>query len=309
MNIFLDAALAGDDLARLREITADDHLVIGAVAASGSMPADFAACEIAFGNVPAAWIAASDALRWVQLESVGFGEYGGLDGQSIGARLTLTNLSGFFAEPVAESILAGILALYRGIDRVVALRRTGDWQGDTLRPRLRTLAGARIVLFGYGSINQRLAEVLAPFHCPILSFARDWQPAALDAALAQADVVVSVVPHTPATDGVFDARRLALLPASAIFANFGRGSVVDDDALAEALTAGRLAGAVIDVTRDEPLDPGHRFWSCANLILTQHSAGGTGDERQRKFEVFAANLARYRAGGQLEGVVDFHRGY
>ncbi|UVK46611.1 hypothetical protein BPNPMPFG_002297 [Mesorhizobium sp. AR07] len=91
--------------------------------------------------------------------------------------------------------------------------------------------------------------------------------------------------------------------------NFGRGSILDEGALADALEQGRLGGAVIDVTRDEPLPAGHRFWACPNIILTQHSGGGTTDELDRKIDVFLANLARFRAGTPLEGIVDFSRGY
>ena len=276
---------------------------------AGPAPEDFLACEVALGNPPAAWLAAAPQMRWVQLESVGFGEYVGLDWDALGRRLTLTNLAGFFAEPVAESALAGLLGLYRGVDQLVALRAGRIWLGDDIRPKLRTLRGANVVLFGYGAINRRLAELLAPFGCRITTFDSQWVAAALDAALGAADIVVSVVPHTARTKGVFDRRRLALLPETALFANFGRGSVVDEAALAEALQRGSLAGAVVDVTMDEPLPVGHPFWACPNLILTQHSGGGTADETARKIAIFAANLARYRRGEPLQGVVDFHRGY
>ena len=85
--------------------------------------------------------------------------------------------------------------------------------------------------------------------------------------------------------------------------------MVDETALAEALDEGRLVGAVIDVTESEPLPEDHRFWACPNTILTQHSGGGTSDEIDRKIDVFATNLARYRAEQPLVGVVDFSRGY
>ena len=109
--------------------------------------------------------------------------------------------------------------------------------------------------------------------------------------------------------GFYPLRGLDRLPAAAIFCNFGRGSILDEDALADALDAGRLSGAVIDVTRQEPLPPDHRFWTTPKLILTQHSGGGTADELDRKIDLFLANLARFRAGAPLEGVVDFSRGY
>lgn len=310
MEIFVSGAMTEAQAARLQAIAGDDGLhVHGSFDPEAAVDPAFARCEVAFGNLPPAWLAEAPALRWMQLESVGFGEYADLNWDELGQRLTLTNLAGFFAEPVAESALAGILALYRGLDRMVALQGAGDWQGDALRPGLRTLKGATVVLFGYGAINRRLEELLAPFGCVVVSFGSAWRAETLDLALKSADIVVSTVPDTPATRGVFSRQRLALLGADALFLNFGRGSAVDEAALADALGADRLGSAVIDVTLEEPLPPEHRFWTCPNLILTQHSGGGSRDEVDRKIEVFADNLARYRRGKPLAGTINWARGY
>lgn len=305
MEIYVDIALNARQRARLAEVAGGDVLHIAPQAGE----AEFRRCSVAFGNPPPAWLVGGEVLRWVQLESVGFGEYTSLDWARLGARLTLTNLAGFFAQPVAESILAGLLALYRGVDKIVRLQDKVEWQGEALRPGLRTLQGATVVLFGYGAINRRLAELLAPFDCRILTFGSTWQAADLDAALAGADVVVCTAPDTPASRGVFDAARLARLPSHALFASFGRGAVVDEDALAAALTGCALGGAVLDVTLTEPLPPEHAFWRAPNILITQHTAGGSGEETDRKIEVFAANLDRFRRGAALAGIVDFSRGY
>lgn len=310
MDIFVCLDLTDGQAARLRTVCGADRLHIrGCVPGEAALDPSFPACEVALGNPPPAWLPQSAALRWVQLESVGFGEYRGLDWPTLGRRVTLTNLAGFFAEPVAETALAGILALARGIDRLVRLQSARQWIGDPLRAELRTLTAAKVVLFGHGAINRRLAALLTPFGCSIAAFGSDWTDERLNAALSAADIVVSAVPETDATAGVFDAARLSLLKPSALFVNLGRGSVVDEDALAARLRDGRLGGAVIDVTVQEPLPPDHPFWSCPNTILTQHSGGGTADEIDRKIGHFADNLARYRAGQPLAGVVDFERGY
>ncbi|WP_071692000.1 D-2-hydroxyacid dehydrogenase [Nioella sediminis] len=270
---------------------------------------DLDGCEIAFGNPPPEALAEAGTLKWVQLESVGFGEYADLDWTLLGQRLTLTNLAGFFADPVAETALAGLLALARGVDRLARLQASRTWEGDPIRTRLRLLKGARVVMLGNGAINRRLAELLAPFGCEITALDSSATTADLDALLPTADILVATVPDTPATRGLLSAERLALLPRHAVLANLGRGSLIDEDALADALADGRLAGAVLDVTRDEPLPPDHRFWTCPNILLTQHSGGGTADELDRKIDTFLANLARYRAGQPLQGVVDMTRGY
>jgi phosphoglycerate dehydrogenase-like enzyme len=266
-------------------------------------------CEVVFGNPDPGIVAGNAALRWLQLESVGFGEYTSLDWTRPGGTVQVTNLAGFFADPVAESALAGILALYRGIDRLVRLQDRAEWQGEAIRPTLRRLSGARVVLFGFGAINRRLADLLVPFGCTITTLARGWTSESLAEALSGADIIVSTVPATPETADVFDTSRLAQMPQGAILCNFGRGSAVDEAALESALRSGHLGGAVIDVTREEPLAPDHPFWTCPNLLLTQHSGGGTSDEIDRKIDHFLANLALYRAGRPLVGRVDFARGY
>lgn len=275
----------------------------------GPMPAALASCEIAFGNIAPAWLEAAPALRWLQLGSVGFGEYGEVLSGEAGRRVTVTNLAGFFDDPVAESILAGILARLRGIDRAVELKGRAEWVGDAMRPDLSLLRGARVVIFGYGSIGRRLAALLQPFGCHLATFGSGWEADALDAALGEADIVVAIAPHTPLTAGAFDAERIAQLKPGALLVNFGRGSLVDEAALLEALRNGRLGGAILDVTTEEPLPAGHPFWTAPRLILTQHTAGGTTDERERKVRVFIDNLKRYRDGEPLRGVVDPARGY
>ena len=272
-------------------------------------PAEPSNCPLVFGNPEPAVVAAHQALRWMQLESVGFGEYADLDLSRPGGVVQITNLAGFFADPVAETALAGILALGRGIDRLAVLQRQAEWIGDPLREDLRLLKGARILLFGYGAINRRAAELLAPFGCRIGHLTSGWTRDGLDEALAKADILIATAPDTPKTRGLFDQARLRRMKAGAVFCNFGRGSLVDEAALAEALQSGQLGGAVIDVTEDEPLPADHAFWRCPNTIVTQHSAGGTADELDRKIDVFLTNLARYRAGEPLDGLVDFAKGY
>lgn len=266
-------------------------------------------CDIAFGNPEPEDVVAVDSLRWVQLESVGFGEYIDLDWSTLNHRLKMTNLAGFFTDPVAETALAGILALGRGVNRLVALHAAREWVGDPIRADLRLLTGAHVVMLGYGAINRRLAELLQPFGCKITPVGSNAKLEELDAVLPTADVFVSAVPDTPATRKLINARRLDLLPAEAVFVNLGRGSLVDEDALVDALQQGRIAGAVLDVTIDEPLPVDHPFWSCPNLILSQHSGGGTADELTRKIDLFTENFARYQRGETLLGVVDLNRGY
>ncbi|MCO6052240.1 D-2-hydroxyacid dehydrogenase [Mesorhizobium sp. RP14(2022)] len=302
MRIGLHVSLTDEQAQRLRQ---------GAVGCEIVRPdaGGAADCEVIFGNPEPLDVQANAALQWMQLESVGFGEYADLDWQRDGKDVIVTNLAGFFADPVAETALAGILAFYRGLDRLIRIQASRDWLGDTLRPDLKTLRGARVLMLGRGAINLRLADLLQPFGCTIVTVARREGVAGLDAALGDADIIVCTVPSTPQTRDLFNQARFARVKQGAIFCNFGRGTLVDEAALVEALSSGVLGGAVIDVSRAEPLPQGNPLWSAPNLILTQHTGGGTGDEIDRKIDVFLANLDRLKADQPLHGVVDFSRGY
>ncbi len=311
MNIFLSISeLTESQLRRVDEITGD-AIVHSRVNYSDDAPveATFSNCEIVFGNVPASWLKQTSKLRWMQLESVGFDEYRTLNWSHLSQRITITNLAGFFSDQVAQTALAGILALYRGIDQLVELREQRRWKGDSLRSGLKNLAGAKVVLFGYGAINRRLENLLSAFECQIRCFGKDWAEEDLDEALRNADIVVSTVPETEATIGLFNQHRLSLLKPDALFVNCGRGSVVDELALVTALENRKLGGAVIDVTLNEPLPEDHPFWSVPRTILTQHTGGGSADEVDRKITVFADNLALYHSGKSLTNIVDFEKGY
>ena len=124
---------------------------------------------------------------------------------------------------------------------------------------------------------------------------------------AQADYLVNLLPDTPATANLFDARLLAQLKPCALFINAGRGAAVVDADLIAALEAGQLAGAVLDVCREEPLPPDHPFWSAPRLLLTGHSAAPTLPAPM--VQLFLRNLQAYRAGQPLQGEVTFSRGY
>ncbi len=269
----------------------------------------FADCEIVFGNVPLDWALKSPSLRWLQLESVGVDPYVDHLGAFSEKNVTITNLHGFFGQQVAETALAGILALKRGVDKTVRLQAKGVWQGASLRYELTMLHRSRVLILGSGSIAQALKKMLAGFDAEVLLFARNPERAdlttreQLDKELSNTDIVVACLPENAGTRELFDRNRLGLLPPEALFVNVGRGSLVDETALVELLQTKRLGGAVLDVTKNEPLPAEHPFWQLPNVLLTQHCGGGTRDELPRKVEFFLDNLQRFRNGESLFGVV------
>jgi phosphoglycerate dehydrogenase-like enzyme len=219
-------------------------------------------------------------------------------------------------DTVTEHTLALILASVRRIDASLAAQREHRWakeiafaQADPVTDREYTLDGARVTIWGFGSIALRLAPLLTALGAEVTGVAsrageRSGYPVVgpdgLDALLAETDLLVSLLPAIPATQHILDARLLSLLPPTARFVNVGRGATVDEAALVDALRSGRLAGAALDVMETEPLPEASPLWDVPNLILTPHVAGG----RPRRAARFVADqLTAWRQGGDLRNVV------
>lgn len=302
----IDAGLIGHEL-RYRDALANDAAGQAAVAES----------DVVFGNVPAAWLIPARNLRWVQLDSAGVDAYLKLNLARADRPVVITNLQDFYGMAVAEATLAGILAFYRQLPRLLVAQRDGRWIKHEIEgaAAIRQLHGARIIILGAGAIGRRIAALLRPFEGAIEFFART-APAAtlksrseLDAALPRADVVINTLPHTPDTIGLIGRDRLCRFGARALLVNVGRGSVLDETALVEALDAGQLGGAVLDVTSVEPLPAGSPLWAHPRVILTQHTGGRFPGETAAKVSRFLENFGRFSRGEPLDGVLDAARGY
>jgi glyoxylate/hydroxypyruvate reductase A len=310
MRIYANMSLNAAEQAALDDVTAGHEVYL---AGTGDDAAEFAKAEIAVGGIPSTWIQDGAALRWLAVTSVGLDGYVGLDWDALSPRIKVTNARGAFDEPVAETCLAGLLALYRGLDELAELQRTRTWDAQRFRARIRLLDGSRVVMLGSGAIARRLAEMLVPFHCDITTFGRTTGDITslddLDAVLPEADVVAAILPGTPQTADILDARRLGLLKHGAVIVNAGRGSLMDEEAFRAGIASGRIGGAVLDVTRNEPLADDDPLWSTPNVILTQHSSGGSDQERFRAIRLFGQNLQRYVAGQSLINEIDWSKGY
>ncbi|MDG9922705.1 MULTISPECIES: D-2-hydroxyacid dehydrogenase [unclassified Pseudomonas] len=225
----------------------------------------------------------------------------------------LTRAVGIFGQPMAEYVLTYLLAHRRRVLARLASQVEQRWDNQA-PPSLR---GCKVLVVGAGDIGSDIARFLLPFGAELRGIAR--QPRAivpfaevhgLDALAEQAawaDCLVNVLPDTPATRDLCDAALFAGMRAEALFINAGRGVAVVDADLVAALRTGQLAGAVIDVCREEPLPPGHPFWDAPRLLLTGHSSAPT--EPAAMARLFLDNLQRYRDGQALRGEVEFARGY
>jgi len=217
--------------------------------------------------------------------------------------VTLCNARGAHDPAVAEWILAVILAEARQLPRFMTAQQAGTWDFAVSRP----LAGQTVLIVGYGSIGEAVEKMLAPFGVTMTRIARHARPGVsglddLPVLLPRADIVILLVPVTPATTGLADARFLGQMRDGALLVNAARGSIVDTGALLAELRSGRLRAA-LDVTDPEPLPAGHPLWSAPGLLLTPHVAGATTDAIQRAMAVVRDQLARYAAGEPLLNVV------
>ena len=210
--------------------------------------------------------------------------------------------------PVAEWVVAAILAMQRRLPEFLEFQRQAEWnRGLAEADAIDDLESHTVVVLGYGSIGRALATRLAPFGVRTIGVAHhpreDAHPvSALPSLLPQADVVVDLLPLTPDTDGFVDKAFLAQMKPGALFVNAGRGRTVDTAALVEALHSGRIRAA-LDVTDPEPLPSNHALWSAPNLLITPHIAGSVERWKERGCRFVGDQIRRYAAGEPLLGVV------
>jgi phosphoglycerate dehydrogenase-like enzyme len=217
--------------------------------------------------------------------------------------VTLANARGAHDPAVAEWIMAVILAQVRHLPKYIVAQQAGRWEHDAARP----LGGQTILIVGYGSIGEATERMLAPMQVNVKRIAKTAREGVssmddLPSMLPNADIVLLLVPVTPATTKMVDEAFLARMKDGALLVNAARGSIVDTDALLKELTAGRLLAA-LDVTEPEPLPAGHPLWSAPGLLLTPHVGGATTDAMERALAIAKDQLARYAAGEPLLNVV------
>lgn len=271
----------------------------------------FKKCAFCLGNVPLDWCKSSENLKWLQLHSAGIDPYNTL----VNPSFIITNLRGYFAESVAETTIAGILAFYRGIDRLNTLQLDNEWVGNVIRPSLQLLHRKKVWVLGGGSIANKFISLIQPYNCEIVqSTLRELKANAHSVEYFQkmgenVDILVYILPELPELKHHLRAETLSLLNANTLVVNTGRGSSINTSDLIDFLQKKQIRGAVLDVTEQEPLPVDNPLWKMENVILTQHSAGGWEDENIGKVNFFTSQLKKYELGNVLENLVDCERGY
>jgi phosphoglycerate dehydrogenase-like enzyme len=252
-------------------------------------------------------------LRWIQLASVGIDAYPSwfFDGPPV------TTARGTSSEPIAEYVLAALFDAAKKLPEIW-LGASTDWPTAGRRPALGMLSGSTLGLYGFGAIGQAIAVRALALGMQVLALRRgstrfeiEGVERARDLAdlVAKSDHVVLAAPATAQTRHAIDRRVLAAAKPGLHLINIARGSLIDDDALLEALADGRVSRATLDVAEPEPLPAGHAYFGHPRVRLSPHISPSTSRGPQAVLGKFVDNLTRYRTSESLVDLVDLSRGY
>ena len=274
--------------------------------------------DIIYGFAPSI-VKSSKKLKWLCVP------WAGVDslmtpGYFANEECLLSNAAGAYGVSIAEHMIAVSLVMMRRLNEFFEETRNGQW----LKPRPQTsLKDCRITVLGTGDIGTTFANRARAFEpAEITGVCRSGKNSAtvydkvlsvseLDSILPQTDLLAMSLPATSETRGILSRERIALLPQGAYIVNVGRGSAIDEDALADALDSGHLGGAALDVFQTEPLPPNNRLWKTKNLIITPHVAGNMtlAHTRNKNVSMFLEDLKNFTEGAQLKYLVNRKLGY
>ena len=245
---------------------------------------------------------------------------------TVGPHVTICNARGAHNISTAEWTLTAILSMLKFFPLYLSIQQSGDWRRRshatsayqqltqderTYHPpvKLEELTGKTVLLVGHGQIGKEIERLLEPFRVDIIRVARTPRSeprvhavSELDDLLPRAEVIVLILPLTAESKGLIGARQFAVMRQGALLVNSARGGIVQTDALAEALNAGKVRAA-LDVTDPEPLPIDHPLWRCPNVLITPHVAGSSPQFDARSLKVAADELRRYINGEPLKNVV------
>ncbi|MFN8635472.1 MAG: D-2-hydroxyacid dehydrogenase [Chloroflexota bacterium] len=270
--------------------------------------------DAAFGNLHRNLLDASQQLTWLAAPAIA-PPAGYYYQELIDHPVQATNFRGIFNEHIAAHILAFVLALARGLHYYIPRQLKHEYRPERTDTGTVYLPESTALILGVGGIGSETAKYLSQLGVRVLGIdarredtpegvAELHRPNELDALLPQADFVILTIPHTPETEGLFDAARFARMKKSAFFVNIGRGMTTKLDALNEALRNGTIAGAALDVYEIEPLPADHPLWDAPNVLLTPHTAGFGPYLDDRRQELLVENAKRFAADQPLVNVVN-----
>lgn len=283
--------------------------------------------EIADADIAISWslrgeqIKAAKKLRWIHSTAAAVHQL--MTPELRATDIVVTNARDVHGPVVAEHAIALAFALAKRLPQAVRYQQQKHWAQHELwdaRPRPRELNGATMTIVGLGAIGTPLARLAKSLGMRVIGVREHPQRGSevadavygfenLDDALSAGDFIVLAAPVTPKTRHLMNAERLARLKSDAYLINVGRGVLIDEAALVDALRAKSFGGAALDVATDEPLPPESPLWEMENVLITPHIAGLTEKMWERHYEHYTTNLRRFLTGEALLWVVDKEKGY
>lgn len=265
------------------------------------------------GAVPPGLLPTMPKLRWAQAMSAGV--EGWLALPDLPSGLALTCARGTHTESMPENIIGAIFHVAKPYAVAVENQQRGKWVHTVAQP----LTGKTLGILGLGAIGQEVARIASALGMRVIGTKRRPTPMPNVAevlpadrttdVLAQSDFVLLLLPATTDTENLIDAKRLARMKSTAWLLNFGRGHLIKDDDLIAAVTSKRIAGALLDVFRQEPLPSDHPFWKTDGIIVLPHIGGPHPQRDKFVARLFVDNLRRFLDGAPLKEVVDRTAGY
>lgn len=276
-----------------------------------------ATAEVVLGNFPIGRLKEAKALRFLQLWSAGSDAYAAEGVLPKG--ILLTNATGSYGLAISEYMVGVLLSLNKKLHLYRDQQHKGVWES---LGEMRSIWNSTVLVIGLGDLGGEFAKRIKAFDAKVIGVRRAgldkpdyvdelYLSDNLDALLPLADTVALCLPQTADTQNLMNRERIAKMKPGAVLLNVGRGSAVDADALCDALDAGRLSGAALDVTVPEPLPADSRLWKTKNLILTPHVSGGSSlpETHNRLVRLMAENLTAFIQEKPLKNLVDAGTGY
>lgn len=260
-------------------------------------------------------IAVAKKLKWIMVASAGVEK---MPHKAIAERgITVSNVRGIHKTPMGESVLGHLLALKRSLPEIYENQRQRKWERKF---RSTELYGSTALILGPGAIGSEIGRLLQAFGVMTIGCNRSGNQAEhmnemisfddLLAKLPEADTVISVLPSTPETQNLLGSEHFTAMKKDAIFMNFGRGDLVDEEVLFEALKNHSIAHAVLDVFEQEPLPDDHPFWALDNVIISPHVSSKSGKYLERAMDIFLPNLRQWLDGKkEPTNLVNMEKGY
>ncbi|WP_155593469.1 D-2-hydroxyacid dehydrogenase [Lysinibacillus cavernae] len=254
-------------------------------------------------------------LKWIFVASAGIEK---MPAHAIMERgILVSNVRGIHKTPMAESMLAHILAIKRALPWMYEQQKKSEWSKKAQQTELRD---STALILGPGAIGAEVGRLLQAFGVTTIGCNRSGKEAAnmdkiisfaqLKEALPDADIVISVLPKTKETTHLLKEEHFATMKSSAIFMNFGRGNLVDEKVLIQAIETEQIGYAVLDVFEEEPLASDNPLWTLPNVIVSPHISSHSSRYVERSLEIFKPSLTKWLKGDtDLENIMDLSRGY